>query len=201
MALSNHLVIMAKAPQIGRVKTRLAHGIGSVGAWAFYRHTLAMVSRRLAADRRWVTWLAVSPDTAVQKDRLWPVDCPRLSQGQGDIGQRMGRVMDIMGAGPVVIVGADIPDIHGRHIDSAFKALGNHDAVFGPADDGGYWLAGLKRRPIVPQIFSNVRWSSAHALIDTRANLANQAKVAYLETLTDVDDIADFTRFRRRSCV
>jgi len=198
MSLKNHLVIMAKAPRIGRVKSRLARGIGRVGAWAFYRRTLAAVSRPLVADRRWTTWLAVSPDNAVHDDRAWPVDCPRFSQGNGDLGQRMGRVMDIMGPGPVIIIGADIPDIRRRHIAAAFAALGNHDAVFGPADDGGYWLVGLRRRPKITAIFEDVRWSTEHALADTCANLPSRTKIAWLETLVDVDDSTDLLRRQKR---
>jgi len=199
MALKNHLVIMAKAPRIGRVKSRLARGIGRVGAWMFYRRTLALVTRSLAADRRWTTWLAVSPDNAVHDDRIWPPSCPRLTQGGGDLGQRMGRVMDIMTPGPVVIIGADIPDIRRRHIAAAFAALGRCDAVFGPADDGGYWLVGLRRRPRIVSIFDPVRWSTEHALTDTRANLPDDAKIVFLETLTDVDDVSDLVRRSKNS--
>jgi len=199
MSLKNQLVIMAKAPRIGRVKSRLARGIGRVGAWAFYRQTLAAVSRPLAADPRWTTWLAVSPDDTVHNDRVWPVQCSRFSQGNGDLGQRMGRAMETLDPGPVVIIGADIPDIRPLHIAAAFTALGTHDAVFGPADDGGYWLVGLKRRPRITAIFENVRWSTEHALADTCANLPNLAKIAWLETLIDVDDGADLLRRQKHN--
>ncbi|MEK9725170.1 MAG: DUF2064 domain-containing protein [Rhodospirillaceae bacterium] len=145
--MRRHLVVMVKAPRLGRVKTRLAADIGRVGAWAFYRRTLARVVRPLARDARWVTWLAVTPDASVFDDRQWPVATPRLTQGAGDLGQRMGRVMAAMPPGPVVLIGADIPDIRPADIAAAFRALGAHDAVFGPADDGGYWLVGLKRWP------------------------------------------------------
>jgi len=185
---------MTKAPRIGRVKSRLARGIGRVGAWAFYRQTLAAVCRPLAADQRWTTWLAVSPDGTVHDDRVWPVQCSRLSQGGGDLGQRMGRVMEIMAPGPVVIIGADIPDIRPRHIAAAFAALGRYDAVFGPADDGGYWLVGLKRRPKITSLFGGVRWSTEHTLKDTCANLSKEAKIIFLETLTDVDEVSDLVR-------
>ena len=96
--------------------------------------------------------------------------------------------MAVMPPGPVVIIGTDIPDIRTRHIDQAFRALGTHDAVFGPANDGGYWLVGLKRRPALKNIFACVRWSSEHTLADTRANLPAHWRVAELEVLTDVDD-------------
>jgi rSAM/selenodomain-associated transferase 1 len=185
---------MAKAPRIGRVKTRLAKGIGSVPAWAFYRRTLSAVSRPLISDPRWKSWMAVYPDETATNPHIWPVQCPRFGQGGGDLGQRMGRVMDTMPIGPVVIIGADIPDIRAHHISAAFTALGNHDAVFGPADDGGYWLVGLKRRPGVLSLFENVRWSTEHALSDTLDNLPSFTNVAYLETLTDVDDASDLMK-------
>ncbi len=184
---------------MGRVKTRLARGIGRVAAWSFYRRTLAAVSRPLVRDPRWQCWFAVSPDSAADETRIWPVDCPRFAQGNGDLGQRMGRVMANMPGGPVVIIGADIPDIRPHHIAAAFKVLGNHDAVFGPADDGGYWLAGLRRRPFIVPLFKNVRWSTENALSDTIDNLPPGSKIAYLETLADVDDMSDLQNWRART--
>src|SRR3546814_16124850 len=83
----------------------------------------------------------------------------------------MDRVMRVLPPGPAVIIGTDIPDIRPRHAAAAFRALGRHDAVFGPAADGGYWLVGLRRRPTIPRAFDGVRWSTEHALADTRANL------------------------------
>ena len=187
-----HLIVMAKAPRLGRVKTRLAADIGAVAAWAFYRRTLASVVRPLARDRRWTTWLAVTPDASVRRDRIWPVACPRLTQGGGDLGQRLARMMAIMAPGPVIMIGADIPDIRPDHVARAFRALGNHDAVFGPAADGGYWLVGLKRRPRFNDVFQGVRWSSADALADTLDNQPAGWRTAFLETLTDVDDGASY---------
>ncbi|HTZ78368.1 MAG TPA: DUF2064 domain-containing protein, partial [Stellaceae bacterium] len=96
-------------------------------------------------------------------------------------------------------VGSDIPDIAPRHIAAAFRALGRSDAVFGPAEDGGYWLVGLRRSPRVPAgLFADVRWSSAHALADTRASLPRKFEVALLEMLEDVDDGAAYERWRAR---
>ncbi|MBT7248207.1 MAG: glycosyltransferase [Rhodospirillaceae bacterium] len=183
-----HLVVMAKAPRMGRVKTRLAADIGTLAAWNFYRRTLARVVRPLARDPRWTLWLAVNPDATVTDDQLWPVRSRRITQGDGDLGRRMARVMAVMPTGPVVIIGADIPGIRPCHIWQAFKAMGRHDAVFGPAADGGYWLVGQRRTPRMADIFQNVRWSSADALADTRANLPTGWRAHTLGILTDVDD-------------
>lgn len=194
MSANCHLVIFAKAPRMGRVKTRLARDIGGVAAWGFFRHALSGLIRRLNSDPRWTTTIAIAPDTAVN-DPIWPDDVDRAAQGAGDLGDRMQRTFDLMPPGPVVIIGADIPDIQPHHIARAFNALGDHDAVFGEADDGGYWLVGLKRSPRISKIFKNVRWSGPHALSDTLANLEG-ARVARLEPLIDVDDGEDFNRWR-----
>lgn len=199
MSLANHLVVMAKAPRLGLVKRRLAADIGAVPATAFYRTTLHRLLRRLAADPRWRLWLAVTPDAdAPAVARTAPPGVSAFGQGTGDLGARMQRIFDRMPPGPVVIVGSDIPDIAPRHTAAAFAALGDADAVFGPAADGGYWLVGARRRPRVPRLFGGVRWSTRHALADTRANLPAGTRVRLLEELEDVDDGAAWARWRRR---
>ena len=105
----------------------------------------------------------------------------------------MQRIMERTAPGPVVIIGTDVPGICTAHIRDAFRLLGRHDAVFGPATDGGYWLVGLRRRPRVPRIFQAVRWSSPHALADTLANLSGLS-VARVAILPDVDTAEDFAR-------
>jgi rSAM/selenodomain-associated transferase 1 len=183
---------MARAPVAGRVKTRLAAEAGLALAVRFARHSLAALMQRVGCDARWSTLLAVTPDNAV-RSRGWPRGVELIPQGGGDLGRRMQRLMDNAPPGPVVIVGTDIPVIGRRHIASAFRALGDHDAVLGPATDGGYWLIGLRRRPCVPRAFAGVRWSTAYALDDTLASLRGR-RIARLPTLGDVDTAADLDR-------
>ncbi len=196
MYRAKHVVVFVKEPRLGRVKTRLARDIGPVAARAFYRRTTATVLRALHGTGRWHPWLAITPDAAVDARRMWPPGWQRIGQGPGGLGERMDRIMRELPAGPVVIVGSDIPDIRARHVARAFRALGDHDAVFGPSADGGYWLVGLRRSPGIPDIFRGVRWSTPFALADTRANLGRR-RVALLETLDDIDDGADWERWRR----
>ncbi|MAF48962.1 MAG: hypothetical protein CMM10_11905 [Rhodospirillaceae bacterium] len=145
------------------------------------------LARRMGGDGRWSATLAVAPDIDAARGYRWPPRLNRIAQGPGNLGDRMGRVMAALPPGPVVIIGADIPEIAPGHIARAFRLLGANDAVFGPAPDGGYWLVGLKRRPRIQDIFAAVRWSSPDALADTVANLP-AARIAYLDPLADIDD-------------
>lgn len=183
---------MAKVPVAGRAKTRLAADVGVGRAIGFARHGAAAVMRRLAADPRWETRIALSPDSGVFRS-VWRAYARVIPQGQGDLGARMQRVFDRLPPGPVVIVGTDIPSIRPAHVAHAFRLLGNADAVFGPAGDGGYWLVAMNRRPRRITPFENVRWSSPCALADTRDNLAGR-KIACADTLDDVDDGASLRR-------
>jgi len=198
VTLQRHLVIFAKTPRLGTVKNRLAAGIGPVAATGFYRQCLGTIVRRLSCDTRWHTTLAVTPERDALTGQWWPHNVPRLAQGPGNLGDRMDRVARTMPPGPVVIIGTDIPDIAPRHIHAAFTALGDHEAVFGPSEDGGYWLVGLRRRPVMPDLFTGIRWSTRHALADTRANLPPGTSAAMLESLIDVDEREEYLAWRKR---
>lgn len=185
---------MLKEPRAGRVKTRLGRDIGMTAAAWWFRHQVRRLLRTID-DPRWTTVLAVAPDRAGMASRVWPAHLPRWPQGQGDLGDRMARMMAQAG-GPVCVIGADVPGITRAHVAHAFKALGGHDAVFGPAHDGGYWLIGLRRAHPLPRgLFHGVRWSTEHALADTRATLSG-LRIAQIATLQDVDTAADLPRSR-----
>jgi uncharacterized protein len=187
------LVVMAKQPVMGRVKSRLAAQVGGPEAVRFYRNCLRALVTRLGADPRWRTLLAIAPDTACGAP-VWPRSVGRIAQGRGDLGQRMQRLLEIPHAYRVVVVGTDIPAIRPVHIARAFRLLGNHTAVVGPAEDGGYWLVGMKRCPRVRRPFAGVRWSAPQTLADTLANLSG-TRVGLAATLSDVDTAPDLARF------
>jgi uncharacterized protein len=185
MTLTRHLVIFTRFPMLGTGKRRLAAGIGAAHAVRFQRTRLSILLARHSRDPRWRTWIATTPRSA----QHWPRGISRIEQGDGDLGQRMARLFEALPPGPALIIGTDIPGVAGHHIHRAFHKLGSHEAVFGPAADGGYWLIGLRRRPRTRIPFENVRWSSPHTLADTVANLA-PAVSARVVTLADVDDLA-----------
>jgi rSAM/selenodomain-associated transferase 1 len=196
MRPARHLVVFLRQPRLGRVKSRMAAGIGALAALRFYRLATAQLVRRMTRDRRWRCQVWITPDRAARRPP-WRAAASWRGQGGGDLGRRMARVFETLPPGPAVIIGSDIPAIRPAHIAAAFRVLGRHQAVFGPAADGGYWLVGLRRRPRVPhRLFERVRWSSEHALADTRAGLPKGLSVALLETLEDVDDAPAYARWR-----
>ena len=201
------LAIFLRPPRLGRVKSRLAAGIGWVEATRFFRANVAALVRRLGRDPRWriSLWLdtprpsqiSIAPGltTGVAKN------VSRYTQGPGDLGARMARTFARLPPGRVVLIGSDIPDIEPCHIARTFKALERYDAVLGPAADGGYWLVGLRgraRRAGARRggVFCQVRWSSAFALADQLRNLKD-FRVGLLDVLADIDTPDDYARWRR----
>jgi rSAM/selenodomain-associated transferase 1 len=188
------VVVFARAPRLGTVKRRLARDIGDRAALRFHTETLFRLLRLLLRERRFRTILALTPDGA--RDRL-PVRVRRISQGGGDIGQRMHIACRRFRLGNVAIIGSDIPDASAADVLAAFRALGCHDAAFAPAVDGGFWLVALgARRPAQP--FHNARWSTEHALADTLRNFHGY-RVARLRMARDVDTACDLASLPRRS--
>lgn len=199
--MTRHLVIFARAPQAGRVKKRLGNEIGTLAATRFYRRILEEQIGRMGRDPRWTVWLFVTPDTALRHPawKLVPVS-QRKPQRQGDLGRRMKLPFAILPPGPVVLVGSDIPAMRAHHIARAFELLGQHNLVFGPARDGGFWLVGAARvRPLPRTLFANVRWSTPTALADTLAGLPSQVTTAMADTLDDVDDAAAFRNLNAKN--
>lgn len=191
--MNRTLIVMLKEPRPGRVKTRLGGDIGMTSAAWWFRHQTRSLLRRLD-DPRWQLVLAVAPDIAGLTSRTWPAHLLRWPQGRGDLGTRMIRMLGTAQSGPVCLIGGDIPGIRPHHIASGFSALGRNDAVFGPAPDGGFWLVGLKHPRRVPRtLFAQVRWSSEHALADTKATLPDH-RIAEIDSLRDVDTAADLAQ-------
>jgi rSAM/selenodomain-associated transferase 1 len=192
-----HLILFLRVPRLGQGKRRLARDVGDLAAVRFERLMIARLLRRLGRDRRWRLVVALTPDHL----RLGLRHCRRpatIGQGKGDLGQRMQRAIAARPPGPAILVGADIPGLAAAHIAIAFGALGDHDVVFGPAEDGGFWLVGARRSPRLPRLFDRVRWSSPETLADTLAALDTRLRVALAARLEDVDDGPGYRRLSPR---
>lgn len=198
-----HLIVFARAPRYGAVKTRLAAEVGAGAAWRAYRAMTATTLKEVAESPFWTTRLAVTPAAYATRTRFWPNTIPQVPQAGGDLGRRMAHALEAASRdGAAVLVGSDIPDIRAAHVRGALDILRHRDLVFGPATDGGFWLVGVRHRApaaVVRRLFDGVRWSSATALADTLRNLPRGWRVGYAATLSDIDTAADLAAWRDRA--
>jgi rSAM/selenodomain-associated transferase 1 len=199
---SAHLLIFAREPVLGRVKTRLAAGIGAEAALVVYRELLALTAAAVAQAQVPATvWLAEAPappaaPTLARPD--WPGLPWRVQPPADSLGVRMASAFAeafAAGAERVAIIGTDCPGLRADLLRQAFGLLETHDLVLGPADDGGYYLLGLNK--LVPELFENKSWSTASVLPDTLADAARLGlRVALLSQLHDVDSADDLATWR-----
>jgi rSAM/selenodomain-associated transferase 1 len=192
------LIIFVKNPQLGKVKTRLAQSIGDEKALEAYLYMLAH-TRTVALESGVQCFLFYSE--FVDRDDAWPNDHFFKSvQAEGDLGAKIQdaftRVLATPGIDRAVIIGSDCLDLRVSHVQEAVATLDAHDFVAGPAEDGGYYLLGMKS--LLPALFQNKQWSTETVLRDTLADIeAAGATVRLLETLSDVDYEEDLQRALR----
>ena len=195
-----HLLVFARVPVLGRVKSRLAAGVGEPAALAIYHELLAVTNAAVVAAGVPATiWLAdtAGPVPTAAETREWAVHRTQC-QPEGDLGARMAAAFAAAfaaGAGRVAIIGTDCPGLRDTHLLQAFALLETNDLVLGPATDGGYYLLGLRQSR--PELFRNKAWSTDSVLADTLADAGRLGlRVAFLPTLRDVDNAADLAVWR-----
>ena len=190
------LIIFVKYPQAGRVKTRLAKSIGKDKAACLYKEFVQdTISQTRSSRYRQVIFY--TPKNKRQEISQWlGNDLSYYSQEGKDLGQRMYKAFDLIlkvASSQAVIIGSDSPLINKRNIARAFKVLERKDCVIGPAQDGGYYLLGLKKPN--KDIFKNIDWSTDRVLNQTLKLLTNR-KISYslIEPGFDVDTAEDLAR-------
>ncbi len=189
------LIIFAKAPVPGQVKTRLIPALGPEGACALYqkllRHTLEQ-TRDWPGERL----LYCAPDTQdplLQTLALEHQLTLRTQQGD-DLGERMARALAEHSDG-ALLIGTDCPLLDYNHLTAAQQALIEHDVAIIPSEDGGYVLIG--QRAPHPAPFTRMRWSHADVLRDTRTRLHDAGMSLWLgPTLWDLDEPQDLPRLQ-----
>jgi len=190
---------MARLPRWGQGKRRLAREAGEPAAWRFQRLNLRALIMRLRRDRRIETGIAFEP-LATASDRRQAKAVARglviRPQPRGGLERRLRGLAATRQAGPVFIVGCDIIGVMPHDIVAAARALPPRGLVFGPAPDGGFWLAGLSAQAQRhKRLFTAVRWSGPNALDDSIAS-AGGLKIAFAATKTDVDHLPELAIWR-----
>lgn len=202
------VAVMARSPIVApdTIKTRLAPAVPDpLARAALYRAFLSrLVATALPVARVAIAYTpeggpAGFDDLGVSADDVF-------AQDGDDLGTRERRIFErffALGVESVVVVGSDVPTLPARHFSLAFDALAGSPApvVIGPVEDGGYCLLGLSSRACgagVPDLFSDVRWSTPHACDDTLLLAARAGlPVVALPTWYDVDTPDDLARFTR----
>lgn len=197
------LIVFAREPLPGRVKTRLAAAIGDQAAVELYRAMLRDVldlSRRLT-DVETVIYWDCEEKSLPRLEQIYR--CGSRRQIPGDLGQRMQAAFEEMfadGFESCCIIGSDTPDLPHAYILDAFELLEDRrfDAVLGPSADGGYYLLGLKR--LYPQLFHGIDWSTSHVFRQSLAAAGSAGAVAgLLPEWYDIDTPEDLDAFIKRS--
>ena len=186
----NLLLIFAKNPQLGKSKTRLAATIGDENALTVYkellRHTEAVSESLIEVDVR-VCY------TNYPFENYW-TSAEQVKQSDGDLGQRMNSAfMQAFKDGykRVVGIGTDLPELTSEDLHTALKRLEEHDFVFGPSKDGGYYVIGLNS-PELYYIFEDMPWSTDQLLTLTLERIKQQSGTySLLPTRNDIDTIDD----------
>ncbi len=189
MSRQNLIIIFTRNPELGKVKTRLAITIGDESALNIYKfllsHTEKMI-RNIDSDK------AVYYSVKVRSTDIWDKTIYQKHQQKGeDLGIRMHNAFqDALSKGykKVVIVGSDLYDLNTEDIKQAFVQLDKHDVVIGPAEDGGYYLLGMKS--LHSKVFKNKKWGTSSVLKDTLADLSNKV-VKLLDEKNDIDTWED----------
>jgi len=193
----NALIIFAKSPLPGQVKTRLTPEFSAEQAATIHQQLLEHCVANLARFKNADVQLHCSPNTSHAFFQYLKAiyRLPLYSQPDGDLGQRMSVALfnALVEYKKVLLVGSDVPALNINYIRKAYTALDDNDIVLGPAEDGGYVLVGLTRPQ--PLMFDQIDWGTDKVLQQSIDRL-QPAYPLLLDTLWDVDLPEDVARFR-----
>ncbi|MFC2124296.1 TIGR04282 family arsenosugar biosynthesis glycosyltransferase [Bacteroidota bacterium] len=190
------LIIFVRNPEAGKVKTRLAMEVGNIRALEIYNELLTrtwMVTRDIEVKK------TVYYTEALVVNDLWDEGGFQKAQQRGnDIGERMSEALNEsfkLGYKKICLIGSDIYNLESIILLTAFEQLDNKDVVLGPAEDGGYYLIGMKN--FEPTLFTGKKWSSSTVFHDTLEDINKGGlSVALLPELIDIDTAEDLNKVR-----
>lgn len=197
------LMLFAREPLLGSVKTRLAAIVGDEAAVELYESMLQdvlKICRQLNDIESVVFWSCEEASLQYLADRY---QCRSRSQVGVNLGERMQAAFEEMfnaGWELSCIIGSDAPDLPLSYIEEAYRLLATQqtDVVFGPSMDGGYYLIGMRR--VLPELFADIPWSTADVLEQSlEAARHSGLRTALLPEWQDIDTYEDFKAFRHRN--
>ncbi len=192
--MSRLLIIFIKNPILGKVKTRLAADIGDESALVIYQRLLTR-TYEITKTLGFTKWIFYSHH--IEKNDIWKAGYEKKLQEGADLGERMANAFQ-QGFNEkfhrICIIGSDCFELDTTTLNRAFDDLRNHDFVIGPANDGGYYLLGMKA--FHRDIFQNKDWSTERILPQTIDDIRNAGKTYYsLPVFNDIDNVEDLKQF------
>lgn len=196
--MNTRIIVFAKAPVAGRVKTRLIPALGAQGAAELARAMLARTLQTALDAGCGAVELCSEPhpDDPAWANTALPAGVERSAQGSGDLGQRMARAAHrTLAAGErVLLIGTDCVEMDAALLANAARALDRSEVFMHPTHDGGYALLGLVR--FDPALFAGIAWSTPQVAAQTRERVASlRWRLAEGATLHDVDEPADLAHW------
>lgn len=190
MTENPRLILFARYPAADTCKTRLIPALGPVGAAAVHRRLTERTVEILRASSGLVTVAFTGAGQSAFTDWLG-IGIEFSEQVEGDL---TDKLLACLAPGPVIFFGADTPDLQAHHVNAAISGLQTHEVVIGPAEDGGYYLIGM-REPR-PELFVDMPWSTERVFPETMARL-DRLGIAplLLDTLADCDRPEDLARW------
>jgi rSAM/selenodomain-associated transferase 1 len=188
----NALIIFRKNEVLGNVKTRIAAKVGDQKALEIYQYLVdhTLHACRSIASSKFIYYSDFIPTDSISSHYEFKFEI----QAGFDLGSKMQNAFQNLfdkGFENIILIGTDCAELEPRHIEEAFELLESHEAVLGPAKDGGYYLVGLKRQ--IPGFFEGIPWSTSKVLLLTLEKLEKQT-VTYglLDLLSDIDEWEDW---------
>ena len=191
------VIIFVRNPELGKVKTRLAKGIGEEKTLEVYiellQHTCD-VATKVDCDK------FVYYSDFINENDLWENEYfqKRLQAGEMLGDRMMLAFMELfqLGYSKLLIIGSDCPELTSFIIDDAFDMLDANDVVIGPSSDGGYYLLGLRK--LIPELFTNKKWSTDTVLADTiKDTVRLRTTCVFLPELSDIDTVEDLQKYQQ----
>jgi len=190
------IIIFIKNPEPGKVKTRLAKTIGNQAAMEVYLELLDITQKACnKVDAHKYLFYSNEINRQDQWDEKLYLKHIQIGENLGERMQHAFNFVFNLGHKKVVIIGSDCPQISETIINEAFEQLEKHDIVYGPSNDGGYYLKAMKQ--VHSFLFDDLPWSQPQLLAEIEKRITNnQLKYSKLKELFDVDNIEDYKRYK-----
>jgi len=195
------LIVFAKTPEAGQVKTRIGEVAGNEQAAIIYTHMLEKIMAESASNEMWRQVFSIPRDS----DSAWFTrrELEVMLQDGNDLGEKMSNALARgfqSGAGEIILIGSDIPTLCRREIEDAFFLLGAAQAVIGPSTDGGFYLFGIKMEHRLAGAFvleGDIQWSTPKVLGKMQELCREKSlSLSYLPIKTDIDTYEDWLNYR-----